>query len=319
MIPRSHKRLPRLQSIMILLVQVAGIHSFGAEPARTYPPYRKPTNIAHRGASWDAPEHTLEAYRLALKQGADFIEPDLQLTRDGVLVCLHDSTLERTTDVAARFPDRARLINGKKTWPVSDFTLTELQSLDAGSWKSAKFAGARIPTFQAALDLARGRAGLIPEIKSHEHVAGKTQTMEAALMAILKENRLAEPGADPKTPVVIQSFSAASLKRLRLEHGCRLPLIYLTGSEDLTRQKLEEIRNFATGIGPNKAAIRKRPELVADAHALGLSVSVWTFRTGSTAPFATVREEMNHYLETWKVDALFTDEPGQFPRKEPGR
>src|SRR5262245_25992365 len=113
-----------------------------------FAPYTKPTLIAHRGASWDAPEHTLVAYELAIKQGADFVEPDLQMTKDGVLVCLHDTSLERTTDVAMVYPDRSVETKGRKTWPVAAFTLEEIQKLDAGSWKDSKFAGARVPTFQ---------------------------------------------------------------------------------------------------------------------------------------------------------------------------
>ena len=74
--------------------------AFGADSAKVLPPYTRPTLIAHRGASWDAPEHTLAAYELALKQGADFVEPDLQMTKDGILVCLHDTTLERVMTLA---------------------------------------------------------------------------------------------------------------------------------------------------------------------------------------------------------------------------
>src|SRR5262245_24168968 len=128
----------------------------GAEPAKVLAPYTRPTLIAHRGASWDAPEHTLPAYELALKQGADFVEPDLQLTKDGVLICMHDTTLERTTDVEDIYPDRAQQKNGRKTWPVADFTWEEIQKLDAGKWKSAEFAGTRVPTFQQMIDLVRG-------------------------------------------------------------------------------------------------------------------------------------------------------------------
>src|SRR5437870_4846146 len=100
--------------------------------------YSRKTLIAHRGASGYAPEHTLAAYRLAIAQGADFVEPDLQITKDGVLVCLHDATLERTTDVRRVFPDRARVVNDRKTWPVVDFTMEEVQRLDAGSWMNPK-------------------------------------------------------------------------------------------------------------------------------------------------------------------------------------
>src|SRR5215475_1243496 len=112
-----------------LLVSIAGVAVPAGQPAEkatVLAPYTRPTLIAHRGASWDAPEHTLAAYELALKQGADFVEPDLQITRDGVLVCLHDTTLERTTDVEQLFPDRAQALGGKKTWPVVEFTLAEI-------------------------------------------------------------------------------------------------------------------------------------------------------------------------------------------------
>src|SRR5262249_4822025 len=128
--------------------------------------------VAHRGASAYAPEHTIEAYRLAIEQGADFIEQDLQITKDGVLVCLHDLTLERTTNVKEVFPTRFRVdvsedqspggasaIPPTKHWYVSDFTLSEIKQLDAGSWFDAKFKAAKVPTFQEAIDLARGKAG----------------------------------------------------------------------------------------------------------------------------------------------------------------
>ena len=109
--------------------------------------YTKKTLIAHRGASAYAPENTLEAYRLAMQQGATFVEQDLQITKDGVLVCLHDLTLERTTNVAVIFPDRVTLEGSEKHWYVADFTLREIQQLDAGSWFDPKFAGIKIPSW----------------------------------------------------------------------------------------------------------------------------------------------------------------------------
>ena len=116
------------------------------------PQYTKKTLIAHRGASAYAPENTLEAYKLAMQQGATFVEQDLQITKDGVLVCLHDLTLERTTNVATVFPDRFTLEGSVKHWYVSDFTLREIQQLDAGSWFDPKFAGIKIPSWQEAID-----------------------------------------------------------------------------------------------------------------------------------------------------------------------
>lgn len=281
------------------------------------PPYTRPTLIAHRGASADAPEHTLAAYRLALQHGADFVEPDLQLTKDGVLVCLHDTTLERTTDVRRVFPDRSRQVKGRQTWPVADFTLAELRRLDAGSWKGPAFAGERVPTLQQMIDLVRGKAGIIPETKAPEVYGRLGLDMETALMRVLDDNKLAQPGADPKTPVIIQSFSAASLKKLRADHKCRLPLVFLFDDrekEHTTPEGLKRVKQYADGIGPSKGAVLARPGMVADAHALGLSVTVWTFRAGKARQFPTVRAEMAHFLRELKVDAVFTDNPDQFPR-----
>src|SRR5262245_231856 len=101
-----------------LVIGLCTTVAFAADLPKALPPYAKPTLIAHRGASAEAPEHTRAAYELALKHGADFVEPDLQLTKDGVLVCLHDTTLERTTNVAQIFPDRSVEAKGKRTWPV---------------------------------------------------------------------------------------------------------------------------------------------------------------------------------------------------------
>src|SRR5262249_51711902 len=107
--------------------------------------------IAHRGASAYAPEHTLAAYTLALQQGADYVEQDLDITKDGVLVCSHDPSLERTTNVEEVFPDRfTEVKQGDRTvkhWFIEDFTLAEIKRLDAGSWFDPKFAGQKVMTF----------------------------------------------------------------------------------------------------------------------------------------------------------------------------
>lgn len=309
----GYARAMRALTIIVCLINATA--ACCAEPPKVFPPYSKPTLIAHRGASWDAPEHTLAAYELALKQGADFVEPDLQMTKEGVLVCIHDHTLERTTNVEEVFPDRAQMVGGKKVWPVVGFTLAEIQTLDAGAWKGAQFAGARIPTLQQMIDSVKGKAGIIPETKEPALYSKHGMSMERALMELLKANQLERPGLDPATPVVIQSFSAASLKALRGEHGCTLPLVYLTMGKNVSAETLKAIHEFADGFAPNKADVLARPGLVDDAHALGMSVTVWTFRNGQTGRFANVRDEMRHFLQELKVDALFTDNPDQFPRE----
>lgn len=299
----------RVFAFLMLVSGVAG----AAERSPVFAPYSKPTNIAHRGASADAPEHTLAAYRLALRQGADFVEPDLQLTRDGVLVCLHDTSLERTTDVEAVYPGRAIEVKGRRVWPVAEFTLREIQQLDAGSWKGREFAGERVPTFQQMIDLVKGEAGIIPETKAPEIHESRGLSMERELMAVLHANDLATPGADPRTPVIIQSFSLESLGTLRRDHGCRLPLVHLFAA-DRSAAQLRALAESADGIAPSKAVVLKRPEIVAEAHALGMSVTVWTCREGATDGFEDVRDEMRHLLNVVKVDAIFTDNPDRFPR-----
>ncbi len=284
--------------------------------------------VAHRGASAYAPEHTLASYRMAIEQGADFVEQDLQITKDGVLVCLHDLTLERTTNVEEVFPDRARTdvtpdqpaaSTPAKHWYVSDFTLAEIKQLDAGSWFQAKYKGTRVPTFQEAVDLVRGKAGIYPETKAPEVYAkifgGKGDDMETLLLRALKKNRLDKP--DPKTPVVIQSFSAESLRKLRAAKVVH-PLTFLIHADPqnqwLTAAGLAQVKAFANGIGPNKALIERDPALVQRAHDAGLTVTPYTFRSAATGKYKDVREEMRQFLFTYGVDAAFTDNPDQFPR-----
>jgi glycerophosphoryl diester phosphodiesterase len=276
--------------------------------------------IAHRGASAYAPEHTLASYRLAIEQGADYVEQDLQITKEGELVCLHDLTLERTTDVEEVYPDRAQAdANGQRHWYVSDFTLAELKKLDAGSWFSEKFRGTRIPTFQEAIDTVRGKAGIYPETKAPEVYSGRGFEMEKLVLEILKKNRLDQPGTDPRTPVIIQSFSAESLKKMAFDLKMKLPLVFLISSDPqgkwLSEEGLKEVKKFAVGIGPAKNLIEKDPPLVGRAHALGLTVTPYTFRSSATGKYRDVRDEMREYLYKFGVDAVFTDNPDQFPRQ----
>lgn len=281
--------------------------------------------VAHRGASAYAPEHTLEAYELAIKQGADFVEQDLQVTKDGVLVCLHDETLERTTNVEEIFPDRftEERVGGAavKRWFVADFTLKEIKQLDAGSWFSPQFKGARVPTFGEAIKLIRGRAGLYPETKAPEVYGRRGFEMERLLLAELKRHSLDRPGADARTPVIIQSFSAASLRKMRAELKTALPLVLLIGNENqsdwLTPAGMKRAREFARGIGPAKALVSA--SVVKAAREAGLTVTPYTFRSRATGHFASVREEMNHFLYTLDVDAVFTDNPDEFPRERSRR
>jgi glycerophosphoryl diester phosphodiesterase len=279
--------------------------------------------IAHRGASAYAPEHTMAAYRLALDMGADFIEPDLQVTKDGQLVALHDETLERTTNVRDVFPDRFRedVVRGEtvRRWHVADFTLDEIRSLDAGAWFGVEFRGERVPTFTEVIELARGRAGLIPETKAPEVYHDLGHSMERLVLADLGRYGLERAGADASTPVVIQSFSRESLEIFRHELDSDLQLVFLiSGGEDAARwlsaEGLEEIGGFATGIGPSKRLLLDDPAAVERAHAAGLTVIPYTFSGDDSGGFPDVTAEMAHFVSELGVDGLFTNNPDLFPR-----
>jgi glycerophosphoryl diester phosphodiesterase len=282
------------------------------------PPARKQL-IAHRGASGYAPEHTEAAYKLAMQQGADFVEQDLAVTRDGVLVCIHDLSLERTTNVEEVFPDR--FVEDKtgdkpvRRWLVGDFTLAEIKRLDAGSWFDPTFADARVPTFQEAIDLVRGKAGMYPELKDPAFYRQRGIHPEALLAEALRRNNLVH---DPKTPVIIQSFDEVTLQALAHDLP-DVPRVWLVEARDAERldsaDKLKAIAAWATGIAPNKAVIAARPDIVSWAHDAGLTVTLWTFRASSPGGFASVRDEMEKFLYGYGVDALFTDNPDQFPRR----
>ena len=281
------------------------------------------TLVAHRGASAYAPEHTRAAYELAIDMGADYIEPDLQITKDSVLIALHDESLERTTNVAQVFPDRYKeeLIRNQlvKRWFTVDFTLDEIKQLDAGSWFDPKFAGERVLTFAEVIEIARGRAGIFPETKAPEVYGDQGYDMERLVAAELKEFGLDVPNGIRGTPVLLQSFSAESLRILRNELGLDLPSYFLMGgSFDARRwfnaEGFAEIKEFATGISPAKELVLTYPAVVTEAHAVGLSVIPYTFGGRDRAEFESYATETRYFLFNLGVDGLFTNNPDLFPR-----
>jgi glycerophosphoryl diester phosphodiesterase len=284
--------------------------------------YSKKTLVAHRGASAYAPEHTLAAYKLAIEMGADYVEQDLAVTRDGVLICLHDASLERTTNVEELFPDRVstQTIEGKtrKAWLANDFTLAEIKRLDAGSWFDKKFAGERVPTFDEAIALIRGKAGTFPELKTPEIYAGRDVKFEELVAAALDKNGLRGPKADPKTPVILQTFGQPSARKLA-EIKIGVQVVLLLGNDDgfKTAEQLKAWKGIVQGFGPTKNIVLRNPDFVKWAHAEGMTVTPYTFRQSDTgkAGYQDVADEMAHYLYTLNVDAVFTDNPDKFPRK----
>ena len=301
--------------------------------------------IAHRGASGLRPEHTLAAYALAVEQGADFIEPDLVLTKDNVLVARHENDITGTTDVAAHPEFAARkttkMIDGQAHtgWFSEDFTLAELKTLRARERlaqmrpASAAFDGQfEVPTLDEVIALAKKHGvGIYPETKHPSYFASIGQPMEARLVSALRA-----AGWDSATaPVFIQSFEVDNLKALhRITHVRLIQLMDANGGPPdqaapsyaamATPEGLKAIAAYAYGIGPNKAMIWQGAgaptSLVADAHAAGLKLHPWTFRAENAflppalrsgadpAAHGRVMEEIRAYIG-FGVDGFFTDFP----------
>lgn len=260
----------------------------GSPPAAA----RTPLVIGHRGASGHAPEHTFAAWDLAIAQGADYIEQDLQLTRDGVLVVLHDETLDRT----ARGP--AGICTGR----VIDRTLAELRQCEVGSWFNERhperarpeFAGLPIPTLEAVFARYGHRVRYYIETKNPDAAPG----MEEALLRLLDRFALRE-GAVRRREVLIQSFSEASLRRIHA-FDPQLPLVQLVPASADTAQlprALRAMRDYAVGMGPAKQLVT--PALIEAARAHCLAVHPYTVNEP-----AELRA-----LMALGVDGMFTDYP----------
>jgi glycerophosphoryl diester phosphodiesterase len=305
-----------------------------------------PVVIGHRGASGYRPEHTLEAYRLAIRQGADYIEPDLVSTSDGVLVARHENEISGTTDVADRpeFADRrtTKVIDGRSVtgWFTEDFTYRELRTLKARerlpevrprntAW-DGRFT---VPRLEQVLRLAKARGvGVYPETKHPTYFDSIGLSMEEPLVAALRAHDL----DDADDAVVVQSFEVGNLQDLDTMVDVDLAQLVdasggpadrpgTTYDEMVTPEGLAEVATYADGIGSNKYVVVPRgatepTPVVDDAHEAGLLVHVWTmrrenqfmderFRVGAdpTAP-GDMRAETQAFLDAG-VDGIFSDNP----------
>ncbi|RJF80729.1 glycerophosphodiester phosphodiesterase [Oleomonas cavernae] len=273
-----------------------------------------PLVIGHRGASGYLPEHTIEGYTLAIEQGADFIEPDLVSTKDGVLIARHENEIGGTTDVAAKFPERKarKVIDGKEIegWFTEDLTLAEIKTLRAKERtdfrshdNDGKFL---VPTFDEVIALAKARSaatgrtiGIYPELKHGSYFDQVGLSLEEKLVAALK----AAGWTGKDAPVFVQSFEVANLKELNgvidvrlvqlIDDAKKAPADFVAAGDKrtyadlLTAAGLKEIATYADGVGPYKRNIvAENPDktlqpantVITDAHAAGLVVHPWTFR-----------------------------------------
>lgn len=210
--------------------------------------------IAHRGASGYAPEHTIAAYELAIEQGADYIELDVQMTKDGYLVAMHDPTIDRTSD---------------KKGAVKSYTLAELKQIDNN-----------IVSLSEVIDHFGSNINYYIETKHPDEYP----RMNSKLLEVIEAHDI--------NPVV-ESFHASSLKAINKKRP-NLTLIKLGNPKKMDFEKIAE---YADGIGPNAKQLTERH--VIEAHQQGLLVHPWT-----------VNKESNiERLESWGVDAVFTNYP----------
>jgi glycerophosphoryl diester phosphodiesterase len=290
-----------------------------------------PLIIGHRGASGHRPEHTLASYRLAAEMGADYIEPDLVSTKDGVLIARHENEIGGTTDVAVKFPDRKRTktIDGQSIdgWFSEDFTLAEIKTLRAKerlAFRSHDYDGRfEIATFDEVIVLAKrlgrelGRTiGIYPETKHPTYFRGIGLPLEERLLQALEKHGWNSHEA----PVFIQSFEASNLRALRKQTKVRLIQLAATAAV-VEGDRLKDIATYADGIGPEKrliipvkpdGSVGPPTDLVARAHALGLLVHAYTLRIDKQFLPAgyngNAAEEFRQFRDAG-VDGFFTDFP----------
>ncbi len=293
------RRVFALVAALLACLLLALASSADAKPKKPPKPPKPPKgeglvlNIGHRGASGYAPEHTIPAYDLAKRLGADYIEQDLQLTKDGVLVVLHDEKLDRT----ARGPAE------NCTGLVRDKTLAQIKTCDVGTWfnetypeyAKAKYVGLKIPTLEEVFQKYRHSVNYYIETKSPEAAPG----MEEELLRLMEKYKLTKPAED-KWQVLIQSFSPASLQKISAIN-LELPLIQLYGDGGNTSQtiqaQLDGAAAYAVGIGPSKNDVDAA--LTSAAHARCLDVHPYTVNE---------TEEMEELIAAG-VDGMFTNFP----------
>jgi glycerophosphoryl diester phosphodiesterase len=241
--------------------------------------------VAHRGSSGAAPENTIAAVRLAVRQGSEVVENDVQRTADGELVILHDTSLARTTDVEEKFP-------GRSPWNVGDFTLAEIRTLDAGSWFAPEFAGERVPTLAEWGEAVGGRAGMLIEVKNPALYPGIAEDVDAEL-----DTRPVFRSALRGDRLVVQSFDHAWLRTFDTVTGDAVPVGLLFAGGPPSEAQLADAATWAEQANP---ALGDMTEATVDQiHGYGLETHVWTVNDGQG-----MRKAIG-----WGVDGVITNYP----------
>ncbi|MGG0677452.1 glycerophosphodiester phosphodiesterase [Bacillus altitudinis] len=235
--------------------------------------------IAHRGSSSAAPENTIAAFDVAVEQGADYIELDVQMTMDQHIVVIHDDTVERTT-------------NGNGL--VKSYTLDQLKKLDAGSWFDQQYTNERIPTLQEILERYSQRIGILIEIKHPKRQIG----IEKAVARII--NRFAY-----SRHIIIQSFDVHALQRIKaFAPSLRTALIIKPDVFKLTKRKLTTYSSFANCLNMKKTMINRW--WIDRIHTFGMDVFIWTVKDQKTAD----------RIKKYPIDGVVTDNPLFFQKEK---
>ena len=307
-----------------------------------------PLVIGHRGACGYRPEHTLASYQLAIEMGADYIEPDLVITKDGILMARHENEISETTDVADKFPERktTKKVDGQEIvgWFIEDFTLKEIKTLKARErlvFRNHSYDGKfEVPTFHEILvflkkqnAFKKNKIGIYPETKHPTYFQTIGLPLEEAMIKELESF-----GLNKKNSLVfIESFEMENLKKLKkltplsliylIDDPEKTPFDHTTNGDKRTYQEmvlplsLKEISLTVSGIGPykryiipinGKGDLLPPTSLIQDAHALGLKVHPFTFRNESKFLHKDYQSDpVLEYLKFYElgVDAVFSDFP----------
>ncbi|WP_432478791.1 glycerophosphodiester phosphodiesterase [Nocardioides sp. GXQ0305] len=276
-------RLPRLAVPVVAALVGLGV-AVGPAPAALAAPDRDAVDVvAHRGSSGAAPENTIAAVQLALDHRSDVVENDIQRTRDGELVILHDVSLARTTDVEERFPARS-------PWNVGDFTLAEIRTLDAGSWFDPGFAGQRVPTLAEWGRAVGRRAGMLLEVKQPQLYPGIEQDVVEELRTPVFRTALR------RDRLVVQSFDHAWLRTFD-GVAADVPVGLLFAGGPPSEAQLADAATWAEQANP---ALGDMTEATVDQiHSHGLETHVWTVNDG---------QGMRRAI-SWDVDGVITNYP----------
>jgi glycerophosphoryl diester phosphodiesterase len=257
--------------IIIFALNISGVLTVLAQPSRQVGLFNRAEIIAHRGASWDAPENTLSAFDLAIEQGADAVEFDVRMTSDGIPIIMHDATVGRTT-------------NDSQNRRVDQLTLEEIKSFDAGSWFSEEFVGETIPTLEETFELLQGRTILFVELKVF------TPEIEAATIELIELYGL-------ENQVVLMSFNRLQLRRIKaLNENIETLLLITTFYGDFNALiSYPEVDNF----GFERSLVVNNPDFVDRLHARNKGIYVWTVNS----------ETHLQQVVDLEVDGIITDRP----------